>query len=117
MASAIASLALNCPVAFSGKSRFTQSLDFADISSENSPRKYLMEAEIRARIVTILYNDVVRAQQALTETKNTDLKAHREAQKALEDAVRRYTDFTLDGTIPEDIRLTDAAGSGQYSAS
>jgi hypothetical protein len=69
-----------------------------------------MDPEDRSRIVTILYNEVIRAQQAMLDTKYTNLKAHRTAQEALQSAVTRYTNFTLDGQIPEDLEATRSAG-------
>jgi hypothetical protein len=68
-----------------------------------------MELYDRPQIVTILYNEVIQATQFANETKHTDPKAHREAQAALEKAVQRYTDFTLDGKIPEDFKMTLAS--------
>jgi hypothetical protein len=67
--------------------------------------KAVMKPQERARIITILYNEVIRASQAVKETKNQPAEIHRRAQAALETAVQRYTDFSLDGHLPEDLAL------------
>lgn len=68
-----------------------------------------MESYDRSRIVTILYNEVMRATQAVSAAKNGEPKDRQAAQAELENAVRRYTDFTLDGRVPEDLIATVAS--------
>jgi plasmid stabilization system protein ParE len=82
-----------------------------------SPERGSTGPDERSRIVTILYNEVMRAQQAVQETKHEGAESRRSAQAALERAVRRYTDFTLDGRVPEDIHTgARPAGSGENVA-
>jgi hypothetical protein len=57
----------------------------------------------RSRIVTLLHNDVVSAQVALNAAKR-DGSPEAAALNDLEKAVARYTDFTMRGAVPQDIR-------------
>jgi hypothetical protein len=69
-----------------------------------------MNSEVRERIVTTLYYEVIRATQALNEGRSKDPKVRHAAQDALQNAVRRYTDFTADGHIPDDLEMASASG-------
>jgi len=76
-----------------------------------------LEPEERARIATILYNEVIRAQQNIADTSNVSPETNKAAQTELERAVRRYTDFTRDGRVPEDLeaRLSAAPFGDQVA--
>jgi hypothetical protein len=68
-----------------------------------------MQPNDRSQIVTILYREVMRAQRAVQETKDAASQSRQAAQSELENAVKRYTDFTLDGHIPQNIGIGSAS--------
>ena len=57
----------------------------------------------RASILDILYAEVIDASRLADDTKSGPPQIHREAMEALQKAVERYTDYSLDGHIPDDL--------------
>ena len=68
----------------------------------------MLSTEERSHIVTTLYNDVIHNQLRVSETKD-DAASHRAALAALSRAVKRYTDFALNGTIPDNLSHSKSA--------
>ncbi len=68
-----------------------------------------IDAAERSRIVTILYHEVIQATREMKETRDDPEGRHRQAKDALQRAVTRYTDFTLDGRVPKDLHFRDVS--------
>jgi hypothetical protein len=66
----------------------------------------------RGEIYDILYAEVMAGSRALEKAKGAGSNQVREAARAaLEKAVQRYTDFSMEGKIPADLEIRIKASS------
>jgi hypothetical protein len=69
----------------------------------------------RARLLEILYVEVMDASKLSESTKGGPAETHRAALAALSKAVERYTDFSMDGKVPQDLQDRIPTASGGQS--